>query len=492
MIEPQPEQGMRRVVDRVISASGDHAIDRSLALSPNQYAELCAQERWVVNVGGKGSGKTAMDGLIILIQSGARPELGDYLGVECGRNRFALGGLFANDFPQLSTAILPAVFHWLEFFEVDHVFGRQPPAEWVTRWAAEVLDIQAYPPKAYGSMLILQNGHHVYCSQLYQQHYKRLKSFQFGYAIVEEASEIEHEAVNFVAEYTRDARGPNQLYVHSNPPEVAGHWMFDWRDALRKSVAEGKASLRELRSTTYDNQENLPADYADRILGSVTEEIAKARVLGFWIQSTRGRAYRGFDDTASIEAFEYDPRRALLLGFDFNWSPSVAGIFQLTDANELRKIDEVHIAAGGTEPVCAEIIRRYGTHTSQVWVYWDATGGSHTANAFRTNHQIVRETIGKRFRPVLFKSRPSNPLEADRVLTVSAGLCDGRGRRWYKVDPRCVQTVKDYRKMSWIPGTWKLDKSDLETSHHSDVDGYVICGLRPISRMVGLSAARAA
>lgn len=468
-------------------------VERLLGLSPNQHAELVSRDRWVVNVGGKGSGKTAMDGLIILIQSGARPELGDWLGVECGLNRFALGGLFANDYPQLSTAILPEVFRWLEFFEVGYVHGHQPPPEWVARWASEGLEIRAYPAKAYGSMLILENGHHVFCSQLYQQHYRRLKSFQFGYAIVEETSEIEREAVNFVAEYTRDARGPNQIYLHSNPPEVDGHWMFDWRDGLRKTVAEGKSSLREIRSTTYDNRENLPLDYADRILGGVTQEIAQARIWGFWIQSTRGRAYRGFDDNESVEIFAYDPHRALILGVDFNWSPSVAGVFQLTDRNELRKIDEVHVEAGGTEPVCAEILKRYGgVHRSQVWVYWDATGGSHTANSIKTNHQIVRETIGAHFRPVLFKSRPSNPLQADRVLTVSAAFCDGAGRRWYKVDPRCVKTIHDYRRMSWVPGTWKLDKTDLSLSHHSDVDGYVICGLRPISRMTGLSAARAA
>jgi Phage terminase large subunit len=468
-------------------------LEREIAFSANQFAELQATERWVLNAGGKASGKTFLDALLILKHSGARPEIGVFIGAPAEGNPAALGGLFANDYQQLATAVLPEVFRWLEAFGVRFVFGHQPPTFWPARWKAQGVEIQHFPAKAYGSMLILENGHHVFCSQLYQHHYRRLKSFQFGYAVVEEVSELVKDAIDMVSERVRDIRGPNQVYLHTNPPETDGHWLFEWRDGMRRGAAEGKTTLREIVSTTFDNIENVPADYVDNILASVTPEIAEARILGHWIRSTRGRAYRGFDDNESVAPWTYDPLRPLIIGLDFNWSPAAAGLFQLTDANELRKFDEVHLEAGGTEPVCTEILSRYGgVHRSQVWVYWDATGGSHTANTVQTNHQIVRDSIGKHFRPVLFKSRPSNPLEADRVLTVSAAFCDGKGYRFYKVDPRCVWTVKDYRRMSWIPGTWKLDKTDLSLSHHSDLDGYVICGLRPISRVTGLSAARAA
>ena len=468
-------------------------LDREVAFSRNQFAELLASSRWVVNVGGKGSGKTFLDALLILKHSGARPELAEFIG-EVGANRATLGGLFANDYQQLSAAILPEVFKWLDAFEVAYVFGHQPPADWVASWRAQGLAVQVFPAKAYASMLVLANGHHVFCSQLYQQHYKRLKSFTFGYAIVEEVSEVVKEAVDMVSERVRDKRGPNQVYLHSNPPETDGHWMFEWRDSVRKSVAEGKFTVTEITSTTYDNLENLPGDYVDSIVAAVTPEIAEARVLGMWVRSTTGRAYSGFDDTLSIDtAFDYQRGRPLIFGFDFNWAPATAGVYQLTDVGELRKIDEVYLKAGGTQPVCDELVRRYaGKHAgSQVWVYWDATGGSHTANAFKTSHQIVRETIGRAFRPVLFRSRSVNPLEADRVVSVSAALCNAQGARWFRLHPRCERSLKDYRKTSWIPGTWKLDKTDLELTHLSDADGYVVTGLRPIVRVTGLSAVRA-
>ncbi len=469
-------------------------VEREAAFSRHQFDELQATSRWVVNVGGKGSGKTFLDALIILKHSGARPELEEFLG-PVGANRITLGGLFANDYQQLATAILAEVFKVLDLFEVGYVFGRQPPPEWVARWKVQGIAAPYFPPKAYASMLILENGHHVFCSQLYQRHYRRLKSFTFGYAIVEEVSEIEKEAVVMVSERVRDRRGPNQLYLHSNPPEGGDHWMYDWRDNLRKASAAGRFSITEITSTTYDNLDNLPSDYVDTISAEVTPEIAEARVLGRWIRSATGRAYSGYDDTESIDGrFDYQPGRPLIFGFDFNWAPASAGVYQLTDSGELRKIDEVYLeAGGGTQPVCDELVRRYaGKHAgSQAWVYWDATGGSHTANTYKTNHSIVRETIGKAFRPVLFKSRTTNPLEADRVISVSAALLNAQGARWFKIHPRCVKSLADYRKVSWIPGTWKLDKTDLKLTHLSDADGYVVCGLRPTVRVRGLSAVRA-
>ena len=60
-------------------------------------------------------------------------------------------------------------------------------------------------------------------------------------------------------------------------------------------------------------------------------------------------------------------------------------------------------------------------------------------------------------------------------------ICDARGRRKLKVNPRCKDLIRDLKFMVFKEGTDQPDKSDPERSHHSDALGYCVLGaMKPL------------
>ena len=226
--------------------------------------------------------------------------------------------------------------------------------------------------------------------------------------------------------------------------------------------------------------------------------------------SVRDVVYYSFSPDDHVEPCEYDPMAELHVGFDFNVSPGVAIVCQErryrgdspnVDRSEdvTMVIDEAWLETNSnTEKVCQELLRRYGAHQGEVWVYADASGGSgHSSQVSGSDLDLIEKVLSPVFGSqtihdeggVVGRTRnrltmdvpKSNPPVRARVNSVNARLRAVDGTIRVRIDPRCKHLVRDLEGVQYKKGTSDIDKSGApDLSHISDALGYMLHRRHPM------------
>jgi hypothetical protein len=212
-----------------------------------------------------------------------------------------------------------------------------------------------------------------------------------------------------------------------------------------------------------------------------------------------GRVYYGFRrELHAAEPLTYDPKLPLVLCLDFNVAPGICVVAQeqqykgSNPAVDVTKpvtcvVDEVWIPQdSNTQRVCQEIIKRYGSHPSDVIAYGDATGGAKgTAKVEGSDWDIIEKVL----RPIFGKPRTrpgrgdfetripnANPRERVRINAMNSRLQSADGRVHLLVDPvKCPHVVMDLEGVCYRQGTSEIDKKSSPTlTHLSDALGYYV------------------
>lgn len=158
----------------------------TIRLHKHQAAVLFDTEhRTIINLGGLGSGKTLVDGLILMDRAGW-----DYS---------QLFGLFANSITQLEAGVLPEVFRILEATGTEFEYNHQPPASWPKEWKASGIIVPPRPGN-HRRILTFRSGLHVLCGTVFNKTFLQYRTMQFGGAIIEEFT-----------------NGPSHVGDHANP-----------------------------------------------------------------------------------------------------------------------------------------------------------------------------------------------------------------------------------------------------------------------------------
>lgn len=218
--------------------------------------------------------------------------------------------------------------------------------------------------------------------------------------------------------------------------------------------------------------------------------------------SVRDVVYYGFSPEDHIEPSPYDPTATLFVGFDFNVSPGVAILCQerryrgdnpKADRTEdvTCCIDEIWIEQNSnTRKVCAELLRRYGAHEGEVWVYADASGASgHSSQTSGSDLDLIEKCLSPVFGSrtisdaggvvMTYRSRltmdvpASNPAVRVRINSVNARLRAVDGTIRTRIDPKCQRLIRDFEGVQYKKGTGDIDKAGApDLSHLSDAFGY--------------------
>jgi hypothetical protein len=158
----------------------------------------------------------------------------------------------------------------------------------------------------------------------------------------------------------------------------------------------------------------------------------------------------------------------LLIAADFNVSPMHWIVCQQVGHDQLHCIDEIHIRETHTDEACSELLRRYPDR--EMRVYPDPTGQARRTSAGGvTDHGILR----KRGLWVYPNKKPYN--QADKRNAVNAMVLDAAGTRRLFVHPRCKQTIKSLRNLTFKEGTNMPDK-DSGWDHGWDALSYLVLG----------------
>lgn len=279
----------------------------------------------------------------------------------------------------------------------------------------------------------------------------------------------------------------NQYALSGVDPDWAS---YTWKSIDILDAAEVEAARRQLDPLTFEQE-------------------YEASFVNF-----AGRAYYGFDSTASVSTkLTYDPRQPLIVCFDFNVAPGVAVIAQEQplpgeyerDALGLPQLDrpiigtgiigEVHIPLNSNTPaVVRRVLSDYAEHTGTVHCYGDATGGaSGTAKVSGSDWDLIKAGMRNGYAEhglkgfgvrVYFDVPAANPPERTRVNSVNTRLQNGVGERRIMVHPaRAPHVVKDFEGVRVLDGgAGELDKaSDPTLTHYTDAFGYYVVRKFPLN-----------
>ena len=158
----------------------------------------------------------------------------------------------------------------------------------------------------------------------------------------------------------------------------------------------------------------------------------------------------------------------LLVAADFNVSPMHWIVCQRVGHDQLHAFDELHIKETHTDEACTELLRRYPGR--EIRVYPDPTGNSRRTSAGGiTDHGILRGR-GLWVNP---NRKPYG--QSDKRNAVNAMVKDANGTRRFYIHPRCKQTIKSLRNLTFKEGTNLPDK-DSGWDHGWDALSYLVLG----------------
>lgn len=199
-----------------------------------------------------------------------------------------------------------------------------------------------------------------------------------------------------------------------------------------------------------------------------------------------GEFYKCFEIDKHVGQCSYNPSLPLHISWDDNVNPYLpCGIFQI-EGKELRMIDEI----AGINPyntisaVCAEITRKYQSHSAGLFIYGDATAKKEDTKLEKGHnfYKIIQERLAH-FKPQL-RVLSSNPSVAMRGQWINTVFEQELGGIKVIIDEKCTYTINDFILLKEAADGTK--SKDMETDpktkvryqkygHFTDLFDYLMC-----------------
>ncbi len=387
-----------------------------ISLLDHQYKFLTSSSKFLLLLGGVGSGKTYAGSAYIHNRSGAFPN--------------AMGGIFAMTYKQLYNVTLRSVFNFLNQMNESYKYNQQKG----------ILNI---------------NGSELFCGSL--DNYDPIRGIEIGYAWMDEGAYAKREAFDMLMGRLRDKRGPLEIRITTTPKGF--NYLYDYFHDSDSS------DFNVINATSHDNL-FLPETYIKSLKESYDEKVYQQEVEGKFINITSGRIYYAFDRSIHVKPIIKSTKHPIYFGNDFNVNPMTSIVCQYVD-NVLYCLDEIWLMSSDTYEMGDTMGERFG----RGWkVVPDSTGKALRSSAGGvSDHDILRD---KGFQIV----GHGNPFRVDRYNTVNNLLEKGR----IVIDPKCVKLIRDLEQVSYKEGSTLPDTAQKDLTHISDCLGYVSYYLSPI------------
>jgi hypothetical protein len=235
---------------------------------------------------------------------------------------------------------------------------------------------------------------------------------------------------------------------------------YGW--AYQTFKANPTPDTRLIQARTEDNP-YLPDDFIPSLMENYPANLIQSYLNGEFVNLTTGTVYDRFDRakhvTTELPDLDGEPLR---VGVDFNVG-NMSAVVAIRTSNGLAVVDEV-VDAHDTDALGQELRRRYPQH--RIYGYPDASGGSRSTNASRTDIQIL-EGYG-----ISNQSPQANPPVRDRVAAVQALLENGKGQVRLQVHERCKKVIESLELQCWTEKGEPDKRSGYD--HMNDALGYMV------------------
>jgi len=315
----------------------------------------------------------------------------------------------------------------------------------------------------------------------------RFRGLEINGAFIDEVNEIQEITFNKVIErsgsWFHSKNCPTKIILSCNPTNnwVKTRFYDQWKN---KTLHNGIAYLQ---AKITDNP-FVPSDYINNQLQMLTRYEYEVFVNGNWdIQiQTGGEFYKCFKLDNHVSKCTYDPLLPLHISWDDNVNPYLpCGIFQIAN-KEIRMINEITgINPNNTiKAVCNEIIRKYQSHNTGMFIYGDATANKEDTKMEKgyNFYRLVLDYL-QQYKPSL-RVLSSNPSVAMRGNWINTVLEKEIGGIKIIIDPSCKNAINDFIMLK--EATDGSKSKELETNpkskvryqklgHFSDIFDYIMC-----------------
>ena len=229
---------------------------------------------------------------------------------------------------------------------------------------------------------------------------------------------------------------------------------------------EQAAELDDWQTFSYSTIEggNVPPEEVELARRTLDERTFKQEFLASF-ETFSGRVFPEFDD-ANVDDVQ-DMGGPVLVGLDFNVG-IMAGVICSKVGDTLHQWDEIAVKNSNTDEVAQMLRQRFPDR--RIICYPDPTGRARkTSAAGATDHGILRK-YG------LEVVAPKSPWSVkDRLNATNWLICNAEKQRRLFVHPRCKNTIKGYRSVTYKEGAedFVVDK-DPGLEHWIDGAGYLI------------------
>lgn len=201
---------------------------------------------------------------------------------------------------------------------------------------------------------------------------------------------------------------------------------------------------------------------------------------------TGGEFYKQFEINKHVKHAPYDSDLAIHISWDDNVNPYLpCGIFQI-EGKDVYMIDEIAgITPNNTvKSVCNEIIRKYKSHKSGVFIYGDATARKADTKLEKgyNFYSIIMDHL-KEFNPVdrVMRSNPSVVMRGNWINTIfetklgGIDIIIGENCKKMISDLVCLKEAADGTKLKEMETDPKTGGRYQKVGHFSDLFDYLIC-----------------
>ena len=261
----------------------------------------------------------------------------------------------------------------------------------------------------------------------------------------EEATELDELDFNQLELRVRGETISYKQFIITFNPISDTHW-------LKKRFFDRVDDEVYLMNTTYKDNAFLDDDYKHHLMNRVreNENLYKVYVLGDWGKTDFGGEFlKAWSTNKHTKQIQYDPSLAIWLSIDENVNPYFpCGVFQITDNNEVRLINE--FALKNPRNTVDEMARSITTllkvykHQGAVYLCGDATSQKDDVKVEK-GYDLFRLLISKIIDyKVIRRVPPSNPNVRPSADFFNAILQYNEQGISFYADERCRTAILDY------------------------------------------------
>jgi hypothetical protein len=380
--------------------------------------------------------------------------------VQCLRHKNNVGLLARRALPDLKSTLVKKV--------LDHIDG-------------DLKEGVHYEFNKASNRIQFFNNSELICRSWADHAYKKFRSLEFGFAIIEEVTEngSEEFAEVYKEIFSRVGR-LNHITtcftMSATNPGSPSHFAYEY-------FIEKKTPNRHVYYSLTEQNPFLPRAYIENLKKTYSPQEARRMLFGEWIEIRSEFIYYSFNEKNIIHDHKITLNHSIVITWDFNigqGKPMSSAAFQYIN-NKFIFFDEVVITGSNTREVCEEWIAKGLLDIPVKFIIrGDASGRAKSSKHNKTDYDIIlqvfsnyRTKLGNN--PIVEIDVPlSNPPVRRRHLLVNGQLENTLGDKNLLVTENCKTLIKGLRLTKLKDGGQYIEDDSESWQHITTAIGYGI------------------